>query len=135
MDERQGEVSTLEQLKAFIVLVGSFHDGIIKEMHWVNNGFIAPDLGMRLTDTATARVLVQRQFRNPSAVELVFHGLKWLNLDNIGMVFESEASQSGKLLVFRIGASEFHFESMSYRFASVWMGEASRFGSFVPGRN
>ena len=118
--------------------VGYFHDGIIKEIHWVNRDFVNFNLGMKPYKLAEARILVQRQWRDPSAVEMTFTDVWRLNLDTVELIFESAArmeqssSSVGKprqLLVLTMEDSEIAFSKMRWRDASDWMGETVRFQS------
>src|SRR4029078_2351127 len=84
-------VTTLSQLEEFLAKVGKFHDGVVKEVHWINGDHVDEELSMRPYQPAHARVLVQRQFKDPSAVELRFYDLGWMRLDARDFVFDSAA--------------------------------------------
>lgn len=129
----KGEISTLAQLDAFLDQVGGFHDGVIKEMHWINNDFVSDDLHLMPSQGSTARLLIQRQFDDPSAVEMELQGIKSIFLDTREFVDDSAAITEGGLLVLAIEDSRFIFEQMTYRFVSEWMGEALRFGPGLTG--
>lgn len=54
--------------------VGGFHDGCIREAHVWAEHYVLPDLRMSCGGDLDTRVrlLVQRQFKAPSAIELLF---------------------------------------------------------------
>lgn len=66
------ELITTEDLQQFMDLVGCFHDGCIREIHVDSGHYVAENLSMTVGGKTTAHMLVQRQFRAPSAVELYF---------------------------------------------------------------
>jgi len=131
------DVRTLDELDAFLNVVGGFHDGIIKEVHWVNNDHICEDLSMLPYQRARVRMLVQRQRKNPSAVELVFEDVWRMRLDTLSFIFDSDlaAEEPPKgfgadglpLLVLKMESSEVVFAQMRWRDASEWMGTELRF--------
>jgi hypothetical protein len=53
-------------------LFGNFHDACIREIHIGTGHYVAEDLRMTVDWKTTVHVLVQRQFRRPSAIELRF---------------------------------------------------------------
>lgn len=134
------EISTLEELEAFLMKVGNFHDGIVKEVHWVNRDFVNKSLSMMPYQLAQVRMLVQRQWAEPSAVEMRFENVWRVQLDTVDFVFGSEASvemssrtlgQARSLLVLKMENSEIAFERMRWRDASEWMGPEARFGQAI----
>ena len=87
-----------------------------------------------------ARVLIQRQWKSPSAVEIVFEKVWSLELDTIAFIFGSSAriepssahlGSPQALLVLQMEGSKVAFERMFWRDASEWMGSEPRFGSFA----
>ena len=131
-------VTSIAELNEFLSVVGGFHDGILKEVHWRNRDWIDEDLTMRPNSLADARMLVQRQWRSPSAVELMFENVWRMRLDTVGFVFDSEGKEEmssdlgepRRLLVLQIENSEIAFERMKWRDASEWMGPDSRFATW-----
>lgn len=124
-----GKVTTLEELNNFLNAVGGFHDGIIKEIHWVNRDYVGSNLCMRPYTYSLATILVQRQWKNPSAVLITFDRLHSCSLDTNDFVFGSDCNQSDVWLVLNIELSTFKFNSFTYEFKSDWMGEEVRLGS------
>src|SRR6187551_2491956 len=129
MEAEQGEVETLPQLEAFLTFVGGFHDGIIKELHWVNNDHVGTDLSMLPDRGANARILVQRQYLETQAVEIVLRSVQWIRLDTRAFIFGADLAQEHGFLKLILEDSEFVFERMSYRLMPDWMGETVRFGN------
>lgn len=130
------EVTTLEQLNDFLDTVGGFHDGIIKEIHWVNNDYVSPELRMRCYQFASARMLVQRQKERPSAVEIQFENIEGLHIDTVQLATASSARSESRtmpyatarnLLTLQIEQTEIVFEKLRWRDASDWMGPELRF--------
>ena len=74
------ELNSPEQIQPFMERFGNFHDGCIREFHVGTSHYVTGDLRMHFDAPSEARVLVQRQFHVPSAVELRFAevvGLRW----------------------------------------------------------
>jgi hypothetical protein len=68
------EIKTQNDADALMNLVGEFHDGCIREAHLWTGYWIDNNLSMNCPDNLHNRIrfLIQRQWRNPSAVELLF---------------------------------------------------------------
>ncbi len=60
--------------------LGNFHDGCVRELHWVTSHYVSADLRMHFDGSAALRMVVQRQFSNPSAIELCFAELVGLKV-------------------------------------------------------
>ncbi len=60
------------QIAALMETFGDFHDGCIREIHVVTGHYVDQKLSMHVDSRTTVHMLVQRQFRNPSAIELRF---------------------------------------------------------------
>ncbi|RYG32003.1 hypothetical protein EON81_21655 [bacterium] len=132
-------VSTREELDDFLTVVGSFHDGILKEIHWVNRQFVDASLSMQAYRLSDVRMLVQRQWADLSAVEMRFEGVWKFTVDSVGWIdgaiarTELSSAMLGpprELLVLDFEDSVISFESMKWRDASEWIGVPSRFGPF-----
>lgn len=75
------EIKTNDDIKSFMDLVCYFHDGCIKEMHYLSGAYVGEGLGMYpLNDKRILKVIIQRQFDDLSMLELEFSGLKYMNL-------------------------------------------------------
>jgi len=76
------EIKTAEQASAFLKLFGHFHDGCIREAHLFTGHHVRSDLSMVVSgelDTSM-KFLVQRQFKKPSCVELLFEQITRINI-------------------------------------------------------
>jgi len=74
-------IITQHEADAFMHLVGDFHDGCVRETHLWTEHYVADDLAMGVGVGADARmrVLLQRQFRPFSAIELLFEEVVHIN--------------------------------------------------------
>ena len=61
-------------------LFGNFHDSCVREVHVVTGHFVEEDLTMRVDWRTTIHMLIQRQFRNPCAIELRFEEVVGLRM-------------------------------------------------------
>lgn len=84
-------IKTNDDIKSFMDLVCYFHDGCIKEMHYLSGAYVGEGLGMYpLNDKRILKVIIQRQFDNPSMVELEFSGLQYMNLNPVDPKYTCE---------------------------------------------
>ncbi len=61
--------------------IGFFHDSCIKEMRYISGAYVDEDLSMHpLNDKRILDVIIQRQFKDLSMIEMQFIGLKCLKL-------------------------------------------------------
>ena len=68
-------------LREFMLAVGGFHDGCVKEIKYVSGAYVDADLHMRpLNSSRTLNVIIQRQSSEYPLIELEFGGLKRLDL-------------------------------------------------------
>ena len=76
------EIITQADADTFMDLVGGFHDGCIREAHLCTDHWVSSDLSMSCPGNLDNRIrfLIQRQFRNPAAVELLFEEVTRFNL-------------------------------------------------------
>lgn len=81
MNERDWhELSTPEQIRQLMDLFGNFHDTCVREIHAATGHYVAENLSMTVDWRTTVHMLVQRQHRNPSAIELRFTELVGLKV-------------------------------------------------------
>lgn len=59
---------------------GNFHDACVREIHAATGHYVAENLSMTVDWRTTVHMLVQRQHRNPSAIELRFTELVGLKV-------------------------------------------------------
>ncbi len=69
------ELADNTEIHALMETFGGFHDACIREIHLVTGHFVAPNLSMNVDWRATVRMIVQRQYVKPSAIELRFDEL------------------------------------------------------------
>ena len=75
------EINNQDDLNAFLKRLGYFHDSCIKEIQYISGAYVKENLSMMpINRIRTARVIFQRQFRDPSAIEMEFGGLYQLSL-------------------------------------------------------
>ena len=92
--KNQGDAASL------MTLLGGFHDGCLREAHLWTGHWVPKDLSMTCSDSLDncIRILVQRQFKDPSAIELLFEEVTRFNLVPTPENYESIIS-SATLLV------------------------------------
>lgn len=75
------EINNQEDVDYFMEQLRGFHDSCLKEMRYISGAYVREDLGMLpINDKRILRVIIQRQFEDPCAVELEFQGLKRLEM-------------------------------------------------------
>jgi hypothetical protein len=73
-------LSNATDIAELMHLFGDFHDGCVREIHVVTGHYVHPNLSMSVDWRTTVRLFVQRQFSNPSAIELRFEEVVELRL-------------------------------------------------------
>lgn len=63
---------TATQIEELMGLFGHFHDACVREIHVVTGHYVDQDLSMHVDWRTTVHMLIQRQFVEPSAIELRF---------------------------------------------------------------
>ena len=67
------EITNEKDIHAFMEMVGWFHDSCIKEMKYLSGAYVSDDLAMwPLSDKRVLNVVVQRQFKEKSMIEMQF---------------------------------------------------------------
>ena len=69
-----------EDCENLLDLFGGFQDGCVRELHAWTGHYVDQEFSMACDPTFNLRMLVQRQWRDPSAIELVFgevESIKW----------------------------------------------------------
>lgn len=75
------EISNDHDLRSFMEKVFFFHDSCIKEMKYLSGAYVNEELEMYpVNDRRILKVIIQRQFKNISMIEMEFEGLKYLKL-------------------------------------------------------
>ncbi|MBB4826442.1 hypothetical protein HNO89_003702 [Sporosarcina luteola] len=85
------EIKSREDIKEFQTMFGSFHDSCLKELVMWNGFHVNEDLSMAFGDGLhnNIRMLFQRQYNNPSAIELVFEGVQEFHLRNARFIYDA----------------------------------------------
>lgn len=66
------ELATPAQVEQLMRVFGNFHDACLREMHLATGHYVEENLSMCADWRTTIRMLIQRQHRTPSAIELRF---------------------------------------------------------------
>jgi len=75
------EINNDEDLKHFMDIHYAFHDSCVKELRYISGAYVDENLSMYpRNNKRILKVIIQRQFENPSVIELEFLGLKYLKL-------------------------------------------------------
>ncbi len=75
------EIISENDLNDFLVRFGYFHDSCIKEIKYIGGAYVNEDLSMYpINSQRTARIIFQRQYRDPSVIEMEFIGVSQLSL-------------------------------------------------------
>src|SRR5262252_5998438 len=85
------EITTQEEMEAFLERVAGFHLSLARELHLTNRGLLNSDRSEPLAHRIDARLLVQSQ-RSPFAVELLFIGIQRLAARDSGEFWEASGS-------------------------------------------
>lgn len=75
------EIVDEKGLNDFMDKMGYFHDSCVKELKYISGAFVGDNLGMYpINNCRILRVIIQRQFKDLSMIEMEFEGLKYLKL-------------------------------------------------------
>ena len=135
------------QIDEFMRLFGQFHDTCLKEVHISTGHWVGKELAMATpSDEATkGHLLFQRQFNNPSAIELLFEKIVRFNIvppeeNHFGIIFSATMITKDGLIYWADvpgwlpqtpdcdTATWIAAKSLSWRDASEWMGPKLRYG-------
>jgi hypothetical protein len=75
------ELHTSRDLEDLLRLFGNFHDACVREVHVSSGHSVDRSLTMTVDWRTTVHVLIQRQFVNPSAIELRFEEVVGLRVN------------------------------------------------------
>src|SRR5215475_15356042 len=74
-------IATQADVEGLMFLFGDhFHDACLREIHVSTGNYVEENLSMHVDWRTTVHMLVQRQFRNPSAIELRFEEVVGLHV-------------------------------------------------------
>ena len=75
------EIANEKDLKSFMDIMYGFHDSCLKEIKYISGAYVNEKLSMHpINNQRALSMIIQRQFENPSVVEMQFMGLKYLKL-------------------------------------------------------
>lgn len=70
------QIKNNQDIADFMARVCYFHDSCIKEIHYLSGSYVDKELSMYpINDQRRMRVVIQRQYREMTAIEMVFSGL------------------------------------------------------------
>lgn len=76
------KIDTESDILNFMKLIDEFSDSCIKEVKYVSGGYVNEDLSMQAINTKRiVYIYFQRQYSTLSAIEMMFVGVKKLNLE------------------------------------------------------
>ncbi|WP_133259654.1 hypothetical protein [Pseudochryseolinea flava] len=83
------EIKDEKDIETLLDLYGHFHDGCLREVHIVTRESITKELSMTFDGHLTATLLFQRQYKNPTVIELRFDNVEKLNFNPPASQFNS----------------------------------------------
>ncbi|MFW6026528.1 MAG: hypothetical protein ACOCRX_09315 [Candidatus Woesearchaeota archaeon] len=135
--DNYSELKSQKEMDEFLNIVGGFHDGLIKELHSLNSAFVDENLSMACSFKYDLRILVQRQWENPSAVELILGNVIKINIEKPSYIGSSSGEISynkrneKRKIKLSLDNNYFVCRKFYWRDASEWMGKNSRFGDYL----
>jgi hypothetical protein len=104
---------------------GDFHDGCLREAHIWTESFVDTEMRMSVASDLETRVrlLIQRQWRDPSAIELLFEEVTALHLRPSPQDYDWSLDSPKRDEVTWIAAKK-----LSWRDVSAWMGPNLHYG-------
>jgi hypothetical protein len=139
-------INSQADVERLLTLFGGFHDGCLREAHVWTEHYVNSDLSMNCPGNLDTRVrlLIQRQFKGPSAIELLFEQVITFHLqpseENYdSVIFDATILRDGDTFYWadtgswlpknatRDNATWIAAKKLSWRDASNWMGAQLRF--------
>lgn len=75
------EIANEKDLNSFMNAMYGFHDSCLKEIKYISGAYVDKNLSMLpINNQRILSMIIQRQFENPSVIEMQFVGLKHLKL-------------------------------------------------------
>lgn len=92
-------ISTKSEILKFMEKVCFFHDSCIKEMSYVSGAYVDANLSMYpLNSRRALRVLIQRQSKEDSMIEMEFQGLKYAQISPVDESYTCEILDSTMII-------------------------------------
>jgi hypothetical protein len=140
------EIKDENDVNIFLDMFGGFHDSCIKELYLWTGHYVDENFGMVTSgelDT-NVRILFQRQYNNPSAIEVIFEGVTQFHISPSPENYESIIYDATLILhsalfywaddycasVSEIKKSKTNWISakkLKWRDVSSWMGQKRRY--------
>lgn len=93
------EIIDDNDIKNFMDNICYFHDSCIKELKYLSGAYVGEELSMYpVNDRRILKVIIQRQFKDISVIEMEFEGLKFLKLFPIYEDYTCEILDSTMIL-------------------------------------
>lgn len=93
------KVNNNNDLADFIKKISSFHDSCIKEIKYLSGAYVDDELSMHsVNDRRILKVIIQRQYKDFSTIEMEFEGLNFLKLFPYDEKYTCEISDSTMIL-------------------------------------
>ena len=93
------EIKNSDDICQFMEQMCYFHDSCIKELKYVSGAYVNDELSMYpINNARTLKIVIQRQYDNPSMIELQFEDLKFMKLFPAGIEYTCEM-QGATLLI------------------------------------
>lgn len=93
------EINDNSDIIKFMDTICSFHDSCIKEIKYLSGAYVDEELSMYpVNDIKVLKVIIQRQFKDNSMIEMEFEGLKQLQLIPCNDKYTCEILDSTMLL-------------------------------------
>ncbi|CRK82992.1 hypothetical protein BN000_02947 [Neobacillus massiliamazoniensis] len=143
------KVKDSKDIENLLSKFGGFHDSCLKELYMWTESYVDKSLSMGISPElgTNVRILFQRQYRDPSAIELLFEGVTQFHI-----VPRPDSIIYGAKLILHEGffywADEYGWEpedyilgtdnwlsaeSLKWREVSSWMGKQNRYGVIKEG--
>jgi len=128
-------------IKELQTTFGYFHDSCLKEMVMCNGFHVNENLTMAFGEGLhnNVRFLFQRQYKEPSAIELLFEGVEELHLGNAGFIYDVTFNyQDGMFFwadLYGVDRKDIRKDvtwvvskNIKWRDVSHWLGDIRRYG-------
>lgn len=75
------DIADEKDLNDFVDSMNGFHDSCLKELKYISGAYVNEELSIvPINNQRVLSMIIQRQFENPSVIEMQFMGLKYLKL-------------------------------------------------------
>ena len=85
------EVKNQKDIEYLMSVFGGFHDACLKELRYISGQYVSEDLSMHpINSLRNVYVIFQRQWENPSVIEMLFEGLECLVIRPVSEDYTSD---------------------------------------------